>query len=482
MTCFKRQFDMNHFNSLAIVVVLLVAQLTTTITLADHHEGSSLSEQENTVNTLWDTFASSYPRYNQTTELIHQMQKTWPNLVKVYSVGKSVAGRELWVIQLSNDVTGQRKLLKPMVKIVANMHGDETLGRQLTLMLATHILKEYQAGDSRMINLLNSTDLHLMPSMNPDGYDAAIEGICNPNPDSIGRQNGNNVDLNRDFPDQFTTGKHDDDALVKNRQPETLRVMEWIVKNPFVLSANLHAGSLVASYPYDSVPLSAEQQVGYRGAGVPSLSPDNTVFVFLSKLYANAHSFMHDSNNCGDHFPGGITNGADWYNVRGGMQDFNYVHSNCFEITFELSCCKFPKAENLKEEWENNKNALLAYAEAGNLGVHGLVLDKQGSPIQGAQVIVEGIGHDVTSTERGEFWRLLAPGSYKIKARALRFAESEWQEVQVNGTVPALINFSLVDGQSEKLTSSSDHPTTSLGKISILALFFILTFKSAISC
>ena len=33
------------------------------------------------------------------------------------------------------------------------------------------------------------------------------------------------------------------------------------------------------------------------------------------------------------------------------------------EITIELSCCKYPKAEQLKTEWENNKESLLAYME-----------------------------------------------------------------------------------------------------------------------
>ena len=50
------------------------------------------------------------------------------------------------------------------------------------------------------------------------------------------------------------------------------------------------------------------------------------------------------------------------------MQDFNYLHSNAFEITLELSCCKYPSAQDgtLEKEWENNKQALLAYMEMVN--------------------------------------------------------------------------------------------------------------------
>ena len=47
------------------------------------------------------------------------------------------------------------------------------------------------------------------------------------------------------------------------------------------------------------------------------------------------------------------------------MQDFNYLHSNAFDITFELSCCKYPASKDgiLQKEWDNNKEALLSYME-----------------------------------------------------------------------------------------------------------------------
>lgn len=67
----------------------------------------------------------------------------------------------------------------------------------------------------------------------------------------IGRENANSQDLNRNFPDQF----HDDESsLLRGREPETLAAMKWIVNGSFVLSGNLHGGSVVASYPFDNSP------------------------------------------------------------------------------------------------------------------------------------------------------------------------------------------------------------------------------------
>lgn len=44
-----------------------------------------------------------------------------------------------------------------------------------------------------------------------------------------------------------------------------------------------------------------------------------------------------------------------------GMQDLNYLSSNDFEITLELGCDKYPKADQLEPEWQRNKDALLSF-------------------------------------------------------------------------------------------------------------------------
>lgn len=141
------------------------------------------------------------------------------------------------------------------------MHGNEVLGRELLLKLADHLCEQYYKNDS-IAYLLNHTRIHILPSMNPDGWDDATEN--GPGQDWLyGRSNANGVDLNRDFPDldsvAYRSGDKTDHlfnekSIDHKMQPETKATIEWILTNPFVLSANLHGGSLVANYPYDETP------------------------------------------------------------------------------------------------------------------------------------------------------------------------------------------------------------------------------------
>lgn len=62
-------------------------------------------------------------------------------------------------------------------------------------------------------------------------------------------------------------------------------------------------------------------------------------------------------------FPTGITNGAEWYEVPGGMQDYNYMQSNCFEITIEMGCDKFPDHTQIHKYWKDHRDPLLRYME-----------------------------------------------------------------------------------------------------------------------
>ncbi|XP_041480963.1 carboxypeptidase E-like [Lytechinus variegatus] len=325
----------------------------------------------------------------------------------------------------------QRVFGEPEMKYIANMHGNEPIGRELLIHLAEYLCMQYYKKDFRIQRLVNETRLHILFSMNPDGFQEAYElfnssqGLSLP---FYGRTNANGEDLNRNFPNLNNMAYESERLGGQNHhfiplksdllklQPETANLLRWISDYPFVLSANLHEGEMVANYPYDT---SRSRRSFYTA------SPDDAVFKHLAETYATKHAFMSTRTEpCpysgAEVFNGGITNGADWYSIKGGMQDYNYLATNCFEITVEMGCLKFPPASRLPDLWDDNKEALIGFMERVHIGIKGKVTDTKEQPIPDAVIKVTGpaINHDVTTAIDGDFWRLLMPGLYTITATA----------------------------------------------------------------
>lgn len=381
----------------------------------------------------------TYQSNAQMMDILKRTAARCSDIATTYNIGRTVEGKDLLVIEFSSN-PGQHELLEPEVKYIGNIHGNEALGRQLLIYLVQYICSEYQRGNQRIQTLVNTTRIHILPSMNPDGYDLAFEEVQDSNDPqqedgarrigwTNGRVNAQNIDLNRNFPDLTSI------AYKRRRQkvfrtdhipipdsywfgkvaPETYAVMKWIRSIPFVLSANFHGGELVISYPYDFSKHPFENRMF-------SPTPDEKVFKQLARTYAYAHTMMgrNDTERCGGSLgrTQHIVNGAQWYSFAGSMQDFNYLHTNCFEVTVELGCDKFPAEEELYTAWQENKEALLTYMESVHRGIKGIVTDEDGNAIKGARISVRGIRHDITTAENGDYWRLLSPGIHLVSAFA----------------------------------------------------------------
>lgn len=271
---------MSH-QTLLYTFVLLVCIL---ITFAEDHLSSFKPD------------TSSYHHYDELSKFLQDMEKKYPHIAKLHSIGKSVLKRDLLALQITDNITDVEPG-EPMFKYVGNMHGNEAVGREILIYLIQYLLENYEK-DDRVTKLIKNTNIYIMPTMNPDGFEEAHLGDCT---GVLGRPNHRKVDLNRNFPDQFR--KHN--PVV---EPETKAMIDWIENNKFVLSSNLHGGSVVASYPFDDT-------AAHRDVYSPA--QDDAMFKHLARVYSSNHKTMHNPGQCGDNFKEGITNGADWYDVPG---------------------------------------------------------------------------------------------------------------------------------------------------------------------
>ena len=127
-------------------------------------------------------------------------------------------------------------------------------------------------------------------------------------------------------------------------------------------------------------------------------------------------------------FTDGITNGADWYVVSGGRQDYMNYYMHSREVTIELSTVKMVDAATLPGYWNYNYRSLLNYINRVHTGIYGKVSDQDGNTIR-AKISLS--NHDVDSSEvyadtNGMYYRMLSQGTYHLVATLDGYAPSEF--------------------------------------------------------
>jgi hypothetical protein len=269
---------------------------------------------------------SIYPTPEEIEKDLKTITNKYPKTAKLFSIGKTAKGRDLWVIKISRDVNVVDA--RPEFKFIANMHGDEIVGRELMVKLIKELLTKDES-DPQITNLLDRVQIYILPSMNPDGAAVSTRG------------NSKYADLNRDFPD-FSTADNVDTS--SGRQLETQAVMNWQKTRKFVLSANFHGGAEVVNYPWDTSAAKFEKEAEVKE---------------LSLEYASLAPYIAASTS----FENGITNGYAWYEVNGGMQDWSIRYRGDLQLTVELSDTKWPEYSKIDYYWQQNRPAFLRFIE-----------------------------------------------------------------------------------------------------------------------
>ena len=75
--------------------------------------------------------------YNETSQFLETVHRDFPELTKLYSIGKTVQGRDLLVLELSRQDSNP----KPSLKLTSGALGRGAVGGQLLLKLVQHAVE-----------------------------------------------------------------------------------------------------------------------------------------------------------------------------------------------------------------------------------------------------------------------------------------------------------------------------------------------------
>jgi len=108
-----------------------------------------------------------YYNYPELTKALHDLEASYPELLKLSSVGKSYQGRDIWVMTINNPKTGQ-EMSKPAMYIDANVHGNEVQGGEVCLYTIQFLMENY-GKNKKITDLVDTKVFYILPTVNPDG-------------------------------------------------------------------------------------------------------------------------------------------------------------------------------------------------------------------------------------------------------------------------------------------------------------------------
>ena len=187
-----------------------------------------------------------YHSYATLTLDLNEWADDYPEIVEMFSIGKTELGREIWMLQISDwsQVTKPDGSKKDVVYIDGGHHGNEHLGTELAFLVAEYYIEGWVDGEQDAIDVLSTTELHILIMLNADGNDHDT------------RWNINQVDLNRNYDHYWNTCPTTQPGSSAFSESETFA--NSIYMNEVVPHADLyitmHTGVWIMLYPWGKWP------------------------------------------------------------------------------------------------------------------------------------------------------------------------------------------------------------------------------------
>jgi carboxypeptidase T len=208
-------------------------------------------------------------------EFIQEMHGRYPDITAIKSIGKSLEGRDIWAIKISDNAKLDEK--EPTILVNGMHHAREVMTPEITTDMIEYLLTNYKSNDE-VTHWVDSTEIWIIPMLNVDGNNKVWEGS------SMWRKNtrgGFGVDINRNYPYGWNSckgssenkGAQDYRGEAPASEPETQAMMNLVAEIKPVMNISYHSYSEIVIYPYGCRPnrTPSEEAVEQIGAEIGKL-------------------------------------------------------------------------------------------------------------------------------------------------------------------------------------------------------------------
>lgn len=291
--------------------------------------------------------AGLYHTYEEVETELHQIESIHSNIARVYDVGDSIEGREIWAIKISDNPTVE-EASEPDVLYMGAHHAREWISVEIPMNLANCLVDNY-GSDPRITALIDESEIWIVPMVNPDGVDYSQKVFQmwrknkrDNNENGVFERAYDGVDNNRNYGymwgyDNIGSSPYMGSETYRGAfafsEPETQAIRDLALQQEFVLAVSYHSYGKLMLFPW-----------GY----VDEDTPDH-------KIYTDIASGMAEYN---DYVYGNAKDGII-YNTNGGAIDWLYGERGTIAYTFELGSMFIPPEDQIEEIWLRNKGASL---------------------------------------------------------------------------------------------------------------------------
>ncbi len=308
----------------------------------------------------------NFIKYSEVRDKIEQLVTKYPSTIEKIIIGKSVEGRDIIGIKTITNT------FAPKYRIVGGIHGDEAMSYQFVYDFMIELIEH----NKYYKNILDNTQIYIIPMLNPDG---AV---------NVTRRNANNIDLNRNLGFFWKAIMFSGSNYFS--EPETKALRDFTLKENFSMSFSFHTFGNIINYVWNFS---------------PDKVSDTNEIVNISNIYKNFTDYE-------------VTEGYDWYQTTGDLNDYSYGTAGTLDWTIEID-----DSDPNGDIFKNNKNAIIEILKTSKFGIEGIISDTNNKPLN-STIIIDGKSI-FYNNDNGYFYKYLLSGYHHIKIISQNYEDYE---------------------------------------------------------